>query len=263
MTWGRAVVAAIALCSLAVGCGDNDNTFRRSDDVAPGFFIGETADGGDLSIAIGSVRAIFFGCGGTNIYRRFDPPEPVSGDGSFAVDFEASGSRFIVTGELVTDDRIVGAIAGNSDCDGPFTAERCDDDEQECGDRDDDLIPDEIDPVSGTTPTPFRTPTPGAGRTSTAAATGAATPTAAVTATAAATVAASPTPAPTSTPTGPCGNGVLDEGEECDGAVIDNGFCFEDVCTCEDFCDDAGGALSCNANCTLNFSQCASPPCEF
>ena len=72
------------------------------------------------------------------------------------------------------------------------------------------------------------------------------------------------TPAPTATPSAAlCGNGVLDEGEECDGSIIDNTSCLEDVCTCEDFCNDVGGTLSCNPNCTVNFSACTAGGCSF
>jgi hypothetical protein len=251
----RIVLGMAALCCLTAGCGDSDIHVERGNDVDPGFFIGETADGGDLSIAVGSIRAVFFRCGDVNEYRRFDPPEPVATDGSFAVEFEANGSLFTLTGEIVSDDRIIGAIAGNAACDGAFVATRCDRDSQGCGDADGDLIPDEVDPVGSGSPTPNRTPTTIA----TVATTG--TATVAPSLTGAAT--ASPTPAATSTPTGLCGNGVLDGDEQCDGNQIDNTSCFEDVCTCEDFCDDAGGALSCNANCTVNFSQCANGPCEF
>lgn len=257
----RLATVMAAICYLTVGCGDGDGMKNGAGDVEPGFFIGETAAGGDLSIAVGSIRAVFFRCGTINEYRRFDPPEPVAGDGSFAVEFDANGRSFTVSGAIVDGDRIVGAIAGNPDCDGAFDARRCDPATQNCGDSDGDLIPDEIDPNVGVSPTPAGTPT---SHTTSVVPTVVATPTAATSPTgAAATPSQSPAPAATATPTGPCGNGVLDEDEECDGSQIDNSFCFEDVCTCEDFCDDAGGALSCNANCTLNFSQCANGPCEF
>lgn len=71
----------------------------------------------------------------------------------------------------------------------------------------------------------------------------------------------SPTPAPT--PVSVCGNGILEGDEECDGSAIDDTGCLEDVCTCDDFCEDAGGTLSCNANCTVNFSACTAGGCAF
>jgi hypothetical protein len=62
-----------------------------------------------------------------------------------------------------------------------------------------------------------------------------------------------------------CGNGVIEGNEECDGGLPDPGDngCAGDVCTCEDFCDGVGGTLSCNANCTVNFSNCTSGGCSF
>ena len=73
-----------------------------------------------------------------------------------------------------------------------------------------------------------------------------------------------PTPAPSPTP--PCGNGIVEGDEECDLTVMDNinTSCFDVVCTCDDFCDAAGGTLSCNAaDCTLNFSRCTGAECSF
>src|SRR6185295_17602700 len=78
----------------------------------------------------------------------------------------------------------------------------------------------------------------------------------------------SPNPSPSpSAGAALCGNGVIDGEEDCDpsGPVFnaDNLVCFEDTtCTCEDFCNDAGGTLGCNANCTLNFSQCTAGGCS-
>ncbi len=111
-------------------------------------------------------------------------------------------------------------------------------------------------PVATVTPIPSATPT--AISTQVTATPTSLTPTPTVTPT----LTVTPGPNPTATPV--CGNGVLEEGEECDGSNV-NPDCLadDDVCTCEDFCSDAGGTLSCNANCTFNFSQCAVPPCEF
>jgi hypothetical protein len=108
------------------------------------------------------------------------------------------------------------------------------------------------------TPVPSTTPTPVESVTATATgptATGA-TPT--LTASPSVTATLSPTPEPTPS----CGNGVLEGDEECDSGMFDTN-CIADVCTCEDFCLDAGGTLSCNADCTANFSQCTGGECSF
>jgi hypothetical protein len=213
--WGRAVTAAAIACCF-VGCGDSNVDVTSGRTAPAGLFIGRTAADGDLSIAVGSIRAVFFHCGAATIYHRFDPPEPVATDGGFAVDFQAAATTFTVTGEILDDDHIEGAIAGDPACNGSFTAQRCDPSSQACADSDGDLVPNEIDPDVGM-----------------------------------------------ATPTGVCGNGVLEKGEECDKSSVDNSFCFEDVCTCDDFCDDAGGTLSCNADCTLDFGKCTGGGCEF
>ncbi|MBI3767065.1 MAG: hypothetical protein HY271_01065 [Deltaproteobacteria bacterium] len=70
-----------------------------------------------------------------------------------------------------------------------------------------------------------------------------------------------PTPSPTSTPV--CGNGIVEGDEECDGRAYDTDSCLEDVCTCDDFCDDAGGRLACRRDCTIDFSGCRAGGCEF
>src|SRR5258705_55558 len=83
------------------------------------------------------------------------------------------------------------------------------------GCRDGDLIPDEVDPDTSTSPTPARTPTPL--RTSGATATAvpsSSTPGASPSATGGA------TPTPASTPV--CGNGIVEGDEECDKNAIDN-----------------------------------------
>jgi hypothetical protein len=109
------------------------------------------------------------------------------------------------------------------------------------------------------TPTPTLSPTPTRSATPTfTAGGGVATPTPTLSATPTKTS----TPAPT--PAAVCGNGVVEGDEECDGQAVDNSTCADDVCTCEDFCDAAGGTLSCNnANCTLNFSGCTAGGCSF
>lgn len=47
-----------------------------------------------------------------------------------------------------------------------------------------------------------------------------------------------------------CGNGVIDNGESCDGETFG-------TATCADF-DDMVGTLACNANCTIDLSGCSS-----
>lgn len=49
-----------------------------------------------------------------------------------------------------------------------------------------------------------------------------------------------------------CGNGVIDQGEQCDGLNLAG-----QTCSSRGF---SGGSLSCNSNCTINTSQCASAP---
>jgi hypothetical protein len=60
----------------------------------------------------------------------------------------------------------------------------------------------------------------------------------------------SPTPVPTAAPA--CGNGVVEDFEECDGADLDE----ED---CDTLCDEGGGTLTCTASCSFDFSRCAFP----
>jgi hypothetical protein len=45
-----------------------------------------------------------------------------------------------------------------------------------------------------------------------------------------------------------CGNGVIDDGEDCDGEELGDNMCA------------AGGELSCAVDCTLDMSACATPP---
>jgi len=62
--WGRNGGLIAILCLFAAACGNSDVDLNGvNGDVDPGFFIGETEEGGDLAIAAGSVRAIFFECG--------------------------------------------------------------------------------------------------------------------------------------------------------------------------------------------------------
>jgi hypothetical protein len=119
--------------------------------------------------------------------------------------------------------------------------------------------------------TPTRTPrprrTPANGATSSATATATLLPTATATSTPVPTRTATPTrtvvPTPTTTPTPVCGNGIVEGDEQCDKSAYDTSGCFEDVCTCDDFCDDVGGRLSCRSDCTIDFSHCTAGGCEF
>ena len=47
-----------------------------------------------------------------------------------------------------------------------------------------------------------------------------------------------------------CGNGVIDQGEECDGSNLAGQTCLS--------CGYTGGTLSCNSNCAINTSACTS-----
>jgi len=258
----RIAVLAATLGLVTAGCGDGDfNGGGRS--VQPGFFIGTTAEGGNLAIAVGSIRAIFFQCGATNVSQRFDPAEPVAGDGGFAVDFQANGQSVLVTGRI-EDDTIRGTITGNLECAGDFVARRCNARRQACGDRDGDLIPDEVDPDSGGTVTPSPT---ASGPTATVA------PTATPFPASATPTGPSPTPSPSGsatftpsptvspTPNGTCGNGQLESDEECDfkGPIFDTDLCVGS-CSCIDFCDTPGGTLTCAGDCTISFDECAAGP---
>ena len=51
---------------------------------------------------------------------------------------------------------------------------------------------------------------------------------------------------------GVCGNGIKEVGEQCDGSDFGGQTCFN--------FGYSGGSLSCNADCTLNFSGCTTAP---
>jgi hypothetical protein len=65
---------------------------------------------------------------------------------------------------------------------------------------------------------------------------------------------ATPKPEPTATPV--CGNGVIDDGEECDGDLLDDN-------TCEDLCSESApdGVLTCT-DCRFDFIGCGGVDCE-
>lgn len=84
-------------------------------------------------------------------------------------------------------------------------------------------------PRPGETPTATRTPTPTPTRT--------------------------PTPRPTPKPV--CGNGILEDGEECD---VDDGFEPDE---CDFYCEEAAenGVLGCDDRCKLDFGRCGGIGC--
>lgn len=53
----------------------------------------------------------------------------------------------------------------------------------------------------------------------------------------------------------PCGNGVLDPGEECDGENLNQKTCAEVTTT------KPGGTLKCTATCTFDTTECTAPEC--
>ena len=55
-------------------------------------------------------------------------------------------------------------------------------------------------------------------------------------------------------PAGVCGNGIIEPGEQCDGAV------WGPIDACADFDTFTGGTLSCDATCRFNTSSCTPPP---
>jgi hypothetical protein len=270
--WGRLVVALFASLIFVSACGNGSDVDidGLDGDVTPGFFIGETDEDGDLSIQVDSIRTIFFECGGSDVVETFVPPEPIATDGSFAVQFTASGGRFFtVSGRFTSQNHVEGDIEGDDDCDGHFEAHRCDEATQNCGDSDGDGIPDEVDGGAGPVRTPTRTPTPAA--TATVGAT-------LTTTTSAATPTLTPsgtrTPTPMQTSTGLCGNGMVDfdDDEVCDPTAPnpvdgDELGCDSSVCVCGDFCDDFEDTrpVTCSQFCTLDFgSDCfGAGACEF
>jgi len=237
-SWIRASILVAALGCAVAACGDGkDVEIRFRGEVPAGFFIGRTAEGEDISLAIDSLRSVFLVCGGDEIVRRFDPPVSFSESGRFTVRV-GPADGIIVRGRVVNDDRIDGTISGDPDCDGDFVVRRCDPDRQDCDDDDEDTIPNEVDPDErGATPTPRPSGTPTATRT---------------------TAPAVPTPTATASPASLCGNGEIDEDEQCDGTDLDDSTCFD---LCDQ--DDEGGTLRCTANCTFDFSGCPPPrDCE-
>lgn len=101
---------------------------------------------------------------------------------------------------------------------------------------------------TATTTGPTRTPRPG----ETATPTPRATPT----------VSRTPAPEPSATPF--CGNGKIDDGEECDGDVAGLDGAGLDDNDCEGLCfeSDPLGKLACFPNCTFDFRDCRGEDCE-
>lgn len=65
-----------------------------------------------------------------------------------------------------------------------------------------------------------------------------------------------PTPTPTATPD--CGNGILEDGEDCDGSDL-GGYDCDDLCVDE---PDPAGTLACNSDCTFDFTGCLGDDCS-
>jgi hypothetical protein len=98
---------------------------------------------------------------------------------------------------------------------------------------------------------PTRTPRPGETATPTAS------PTPTRSATPPPTRTRTPRPTPTATPV--CGNGEVEDDEECDGANFDD-------YTCDDYCEDEPNpetTPSCRRDCTINFAPCRGHDCEY
>lgn len=243
----RTVGLAAVVALVATGCGgggsDDDGL---TGPVAAGFFIGETNQGEPLSVAVGSIRSVFVSCGGRafGIFTRFEPPEPIAADGSFAVTVATDSRSLTVAGSFQNQDRIRGTIHGDPFCEGNFDAVRCNPADPGCQDADGNTIPDGVEPDGGRTPTP--TPTVTVTPTSTA-------PTPTVTPGGPTGTAATLTPTPVETPEELCGNGRIDEddNEECDGTNL-NGL------TCETLPDEEfiGGTLRCDELCFFDTDDC-------
>ena len=93
--------------------------------------------------------------------------------------------------------------------------------------------------IAGRTPAPTRTPTAAPTRTATPATPG-----------------GTRTPTPVRTPPPAiCGDGIVEDGEDCDGTNLD-GF------TCDDFCIGATGTLTCTSDCFFSVASCSGVGCE-
>ncbi len=248
----RTAVVALAIAVVAVGCGGGGGGGESFDGTAtPGFFIGTTHQGEPMTIEVDSIRAVFVSCGGPGFeyVQVYDPAEPISVDGEFAVNI-ASGLRFIaITGVFSSDDHITGTIEGDPFCDGDFDVRRCNSDDPKCQDKDQNHIPDGVQPTPTATPTqtpiPTLTPTPTPTTTPSGATPSGSTPSS-----------VTPTPATSATPADVCGDGQVTGDEDCDPQDPD----LADE-TCDDHCtsdlDPNTGTVRCTTSCKFDFSGCA------
>jgi hypothetical protein len=241
----RTAIALIAVGALAVGCGGGGGGDDEGLEgpVAAGFFVGTTDEGEPMSIQADSIRAIFISCGGTGFeyFALYDPPEPISVNGDFAVNV-VSGLRFLsVSGSFISQNRVQGTISGDPFCNGDFDLRRCNPDDPKCQDKTpENNIPDGIQPTPTATLT--ATPTPEPTATSTAA-----TPTSTVSGVTP--TAPTPTTSPTPDATELCGNGIIDteDAEECDGNDLGGATCVSEGHT--------GGTLTCD-DCSFDEEGC-------
>lgn len=269
---GRAIIA-IAIASatagaFAVGCGGGGGGSNQGLEgpVAPGFFVGNTAQGHPIAVRVAdSVNGVFISCGGGEFDFRQPKPEqpgqpplsaPIAADGSFSVTLvdDAHLRTVVVSGIFLDQDRATGTITGDPFCEGDFSVTRCAAGDLKCEDKDGDLIPDIFDPNKGGRVTV--TPTP------TATATKTPTPTPTATGLTPTPTAATPTPQATETPNPRlCGNGDLDAGEQCDpgGGGIEpdlDGNACDDLCMAD---QEDSATLKCTAGCKFDFSSCTRP----
>lgn len=236
MSIARTAIALATIGLLAVGCGDGGGSDESNPtaSVAPGFFGGRTRQGEPMSLEVGAdatILTIQVSCGGPAFTVFDDVNQPIDSDGSFTAQPMQGSRSLTVAGTFLDQNRVTGTVDGDPFCDGKFDAQRCEHFQPGCV-------------VSTPTPTPTATWTP------TVTPTGL-TPTPAVTET--------PRPIATETshptPTPGCGNGVVEDEEQCDGDDLDDS-------DCADFCDEQGGRLSCKTDCTFDVSRCTKHPCE-
>jgi hypothetical protein len=200
---GVRICGALILALAAAQCGDGGGGDNGSDagSPPPGTFTGTLADGGTITLEVGSIEAIAFTCDDQRIQESFAPPRPVDENRRFAVEFTDAGRKFQVRGAFENDDLVQGTIDDQAnECDTTFTAHRGD------------PPPTRTTTPSGgvTPPTPTLTPTPvGSGPTDTPTTT--------------------PTPicadcTPTTPPPTPCPVAVEVVGNAANKKVLDSGW---------------------------------------
>jgi hypothetical protein len=258
---GHTAIACALLGLVAVGCGDGGGGGDPIppggdplDGVEAGFFVGSTNQGKPLIFEIGpstTILAVFVQCGNDpkfSISHIFDEGLAIAPDASFMVEVanQEQLRQITVTGRFVNDNFMQGTITGDPFCEGPFDAARCKSSELKCQDNNGDHLPDGVGGTPTRSPTPTATPI----RTQTPSAT-ALTPT--------------PTPTPTVTtpapkPTPVCGDGDIEDPEECDPKEADADT------DCASFCDENAqeqndGTVQCTTQCKLDFSNCTGVDC--